>query len=135
MPIDWNVYNGYTQAARKGFPIENKSDPVVPAPQIPDVLYHGTLLKNIDSIKEHGLMGMSVRRPFVTLKKDIQEADLTAKRHVCDQDDVEQNVVIIKVAIDKFLKDGYHIEEKDYGFGTVWETVSVPTEYLEMLTL
>jgi RNA:NAD 2'-phosphotransferase (TPT1/KptA family) len=105
-------------------PVKNK---------IPDVLYHGTLLENIDSIKRHGLIGMSARRPFVTLKKDIQEAEFTAMRHAnLDAENSEQQVIVLGISVKDMIADGCDIKEKDYGFGIVWEVDFVPIKYISI---
>lgn len=50
--------------------------------ECPDILYHGTPNKNIDSIFKCGLVKMS--RTHVHLSKDYQTAEIVAKRYKTD---------------------------------------------------
>ena len=88
--------------------------PVTP----PEVLFHGTAVEFLNSIKQQGLN--RGRRRFVHLSDNSEIAAMTGERH--------GTPVILVVASGEMSKDGfvfYHPHEK------VWLTESVPVRYIE----
>lgn len=94
----------------------------------PTVLYHGTLEKNRDSIMEEGLQPR--RLPHVTLKEDVMDAVNTAKRHLGDDED-EDDILILKIDAEAMVSDGIDVRSNDYGHGRVWEVDEVLPRYLK----
>ena len=104
--------------ARQGhsFNVKLGYDPKEP----PEVLYHGTATRFVDSIMKDGLKPMG--RHHVHLSGDTDTASQVGKRH--------GKLAILKVAAGKMSNDGakfYLTENK------VWLTDHVPVEYLEVL--
>ncbi len=90
--------------------------PVVP----PDVLYHGTAEKFVESIDREGLVRKS--RQYVHMSKDIDTAMKVGIRHG------KPIIYIIKSGQMHF--DGYKFFESNNG---VWLTDKVPIKYLEKM--
>ncbi|MEY8320998.1 RNA 2'-phosphotransferase [Lachnospiraceae bacterium 46-61] len=84
----------------------------------PEILYHGTAKRFLESIQKSGLQKMS--RQYVHLSKDIKTAIKVGKRH--------GNVVVLKVYAKKMFENGYnfYLSKND-----VWLCDKVPYEYLE----
>lgn len=84
----------------------------------PDILWHGTADKYIESIDKNGLIPKT--RLYVHLSKDIETATSVGKRH--------GNLVLYKVDCKKMVEDGY----KFYiSVNNVWLTKEVPAQYLK----
>lgn len=86
----------------------------------PSVLYHGTAERFLDSILVYGLKPMG--RMYVHLSNDVETAVLVGKRH--------GKPVVLKVDAQKMAEDGIKFYLSENG---VWNTVMVPTEYLEKI--
>lgn len=86
----------------------------------PDVLYHGTAIKNLKSIQQTGLTAQT--RHHVHLSMDIDTAIKVGKRHGA--------VVVLKVDSRQMHEDGHKFYVSDNG---VWLTDAVPSVYLEQL--
>ena len=84
----------------------------------PEILYHGTAIRFLESIQKSGLQKMS--RQYVHLSKDIKTAIKVGKRH--------GNVVVLKVYAKKMFENGYDFYLSKNG---VWLCDKVPCEYLE----
>lgn len=102
--------------------IEMEFDKVTP----PKFLYHGTSKRNIPSILKNGLDKMN--RDYVHLSKDIETAEIVAKRRKGD-------IVIFKVFAGKMKFDkfpnGYEFYLSENG---VYLVDNVPHQYLEIIT-
>lgn len=85
----------------------------------PDVLYHGTADKNIDSILECGIR--KEKRNYVHLTTDTAIALAVGKRY--------GNAVIFKVNALQMSHDGFVF----YKSGKVWLTDYVPKGYLSLI--
>jgi putative RNA 2'-phosphotransferase len=94
--------------------VDLQLEPVVP----PDVLYHGTGHKSVESIMQAGLCKMS--RHHVHLSKDIATAETVGARHG------KPKVFIVDAAA--MFQAGYSFYCSDNG---VWLVDSVPPEYLQ----
>lgn len=87
----------------------------------PNILYHGTARRFIESIKENGLLPKS--RQYVHLSEDIKTAEIVGKRH-----DDKPYILIIdaKQAWNEGIKF-YHGNEK------VWLSDAIPSRYIEKI--
>lgn len=92
-------------------------DVAYPTAVPPVVLYHGTAIKNLDSIKHHGLM--PARRHYVHLSEDIDTAIAVGKRH--------GDPVVISVDCKKMLAAGHKFYLAPNG---VWLVEAVDREFL-----
>ena len=88
--------------------------------QPPEILYHGTAIKNIKSILQHGLEKRE--RHHVHLSSDIATATNVGSRH--------GKPVIFKVASARMYTDGYTFIVSE---NKVWLTDNVPPKYLTLL--
>lgn len=86
--------------------------------QPPEILYHGTGEKYVDSIDKMGLIPKS--RLYVHLSKDINTAEQVGKRHGKE--------VVYQVAAGQMHKDGYKFF---LSVNSVWLTKKVPIKYLK----
>lgn len=86
----------------------------------PDILYHGTAEKFLESIRRCGLTKRS--RNFVHLSSEKSAAEKVGKRH--------GKPVILMICAGQMAKDGYKFYQTASG---VWLTDSVPAEYIEGL--
>lgn len=87
--------------------------------QVPPVtLYHGTALKNLDSIKKHGLV--SANRHYVHLSADTDTAVSVGKRH--------GDPVVIAIDCKKMLEAGHKFYLAPNG---VWLVEQVDKEFLK----
>lgn len=84
--------------------------------QPPEVLYHGTAERFLDSIKEEGLKPMS--RLYVHLSRDAETAVKVGNRH--------GRPVVLLVRAGEMWRDGYEFYLSENG---VWLTKRVPVEY------
>ncbi|WP_341527761.1 RNA 2'-phosphotransferase [Nostoc sp. UHCC 0302] len=96
--------------------VDLQLEPVVP----PDVLYHGTGHKSVESIMQAGLCKMS--RHHVHLSKDIATAETVGARHG------KPKVFIVDAAA--MSQAGYSFYCSDNG---VWLVDSVPPQYLQKI--
>lgn len=87
--------------------------------QPPEILFHGTAQKNIDSIFEKGIL--HEKRLYVHLSKDTQTALKVGARH--------GKPVIFNVRAGDMYKDGHVFYLSENG---VWLTEFVPKEYIEL---
>lgn len=87
----------------------------------PDLLYHGTARRFLESIQENGLLPKS--RQYVHLSQDMETAETVGKRH-----DAKPCILIIdaKRAWNEGIKF-YHGNEK------VWLADTIPAAYIETL--
>lgn len=83
----------------------------------PDILYHGTATRFIDSIKQQGLIPKS--RQYVHLSDEIKMANSVGQRH--------GKPVILKVQAQKMFEEGFKFYKAVNG---VWLTANVPVEYI-----
>ena len=83
----------------------------------PEILYHGTAHKNVDSIFNSGLEKRN--RHHVHLSRDIDTAVNVGQRH--------GKPVVLQVLAGEMHKDGFQFFESE---NSVWLTDSVPTKYL-----
>jgi putative RNA 2'-phosphotransferase len=83
----------------------------------PDVLYHGTSDRFIESIKEKGILKMS--RQYVHLSKDIDTAVKVGKRH--------GKPVVLVIDTAKMSADGFIFRLSDNG---VWQSEDIPWKYV-----
>lgn len=88
--------------------------------QPPQVLYHGTASRFLDSIMQEGLKPMS--RLYVHLSKDIETAKAVATRHGAP--------VILKINTSQMQEDGMKFYLSKNG---VWLTKYVSIKYIELL--
>jgi len=86
----------------------------------PDILYHGTGQKAVESILHNGLCKMS--RHHVHLSLDIETAKQVGKRH--------GKPVVFKVDAYTMSEAGYVFYRSDNG---IWLVESVPPNYLEII--
>ena len=84
----------------------------------PELLWHGTGEKYVDSIDKQGLISKS--RLYVHLSKDEETAISVGKRHGVP--------VLYQVKARQMYNDGYKFY---FSVNGVWLTVEVPTKYLE----
>jgi putative RNA 2'-phosphotransferase len=92
-------------------------EPVKP----PRHLFHGTAVRNLDSIAKHGLKKNS--RQFVHLSKDKETAQKVGERY--------GEPVVLKIASQRMYADGHEFFLSENG---VWLTERVPAGYLENLS-
>lgn len=89
----------------------------------PDILYHGTVRRFLESIMTEGLKPMS--RQYVHLSADVETAFQVGKRR-------DSNPAILKIDAKSAAENGiifYHANEK------VWLCDSVPAEYISVQEL
>lgn len=88
----------------------------------PEILFHGTSQKSVDSIFEKGLEKRN--RHHVHLSADIETAFKVGQRH--------GKPIVIEVLSRQMYKDGFNFFVSENG---VWLTEKVPVKYLRKLTL
>lgn len=86
----------------------------------PEILYHGTGEKYMDSIDQDGLLPKS--RLYVHLSKDVENAKKVGSRH--------GRPVIYEVKAGQMYREGYKFQLSANG---VWQTKIVPRMFLEKL--
>ncbi len=95
-------------------------DVELPIANPPEVLFHGTGEKYVESIDEKGLVPKS--RLYVHLSSDIETAVKVGSRH--------GRPVVYKILSGKMLQDGHVFYKSVNG---VWLTKRVPVEYLQKM--
>ena len=85
----------------------------------PEILYHGTIEKNLKSIVAQGLLKMN--RLHVHLSADIETAKKVTSRR-------SGNAVIFEISARQMYNDGYKFFQSANG---VWLTDKVPPKYLQ----
>jgi putative RNA 2'-phosphotransferase len=90
----------------------------LPPTKPPAVLYHGTAVTNLDSIRERGLQ--SGKRQHVHLSLDRDTAASVGMRH--------GKPIVLTVAAGQMFDDGIVFGQAENG---VWLTDSVPAHYLD----
>ncbi len=90
------------------------------AQQPPEVLYHGTTTRFLDSILAVGLKPQ--QRQYVHLSDDKSTASKVGQRH--------GKSVILEIAATTMWQEGYTFYLSD---NQVWLTANVPTDYLKIL--
>ena len=98
-------------------PVDLQLKPVVP----PDVLYHGTALRLVESIRQEGLRKMS--RHHVHLSPDVETAVKVGKRH--------GTPVVFKVDALRMHQAGHLFYCSANG---VWLVDRVPPQFLEQMS-
>lgn len=83
----------------------------------PDILYHGTAVRNLKAIHDNGLTKGS--RQYVHLSPDIETAIRVGRRH--------GKPVVLKVQSGQMHLDGHKFYLSESG---IWLTEHVPPEYL-----
>lgn len=86
----------------------------------PDILYHGTGEKYVESIEKQGLIRKN--RLYVHLSNDIETAEKVGKRH--------GKPVIYEVDCKRMIEDGIEFFKSE---NNVWLVESVPVNYLKKL--
>ena len=86
----------------------------------PEILYHGTAERFVDSIMADGLKPKS--RLYVHLSKDLETAVTVGKRH--------GQPFVFKVKSGEMHRNGFEFFLSENG---VWLTKAVPVEFLEVL--
>ena len=86
----------------------------------PEVLYHGTALRFLESIQKQGLLPMS--RLYVHLSGDVETAQAVGKRH--------GRPVVLKVHSGDMHRDGHKFFRSQNG---VWLAKKVDVGYFEQL--
>lgn len=84
----------------------------------PYTLYHGTVAKFIDGIKDKGLLKMS--RQYIHLSANKDTAESVGQRR--------GKPVILKINAHKMFQDGYKFYRSQNG---VWLTDHVPSKYIQ----
>lgn len=107
--------------ANHGHSVDVSLEYVPKAP--PEILYHGTVEENMDSIKEKGLLHQ--KRLFVHLSVNVEVAKDVARRR-------KGNPVIYKVMAGNMHRDGYPFFLSASG---IWLTDHVPVKYLNPMVL
>lgn len=113
------IENGKIRALYGHTAIHNGYKPEEP----PEILYHGTAHKFLDSIKAEGLLPMG--REYVHLSADIPTAQKVGQRR-------DGHPVILQVDAAKAFADGlkfYYVNDK------VWLADKVPPEYLHITNI
>lgn len=90
------------------------------AQQPPQLLFHGTSTKYLDSIMKQGIISKS--RQYVHLSKDVDTAHTVGLRHGA-------GTVILVVSAEQMWKDGYKFFLSD---NSVWLVDEVPTRYFTL---
>ncbi len=101
-----------------GHSVPNKIEKTKALP--PDILYHGTAHRFVDSILKDGLLPMN--RQYVHLSVDVDTATLVGKRR-------DDKPVILKIDAKKASEDGivFYI-----GNDKVWLTDKLPAKYITL---
>lgn len=84
----------------------------------PDILYHGTARRFLNSIEEKGLL--SQERQYVHLSQDMETAYNVGKRH-------DKKPVILKIDAKQAWENGVKFY---YGNKKVWLANKIPREYI-----
>ena len=97
-------------------PVDVELEEVIP----PEILWHGTAEKYVESINEQGLIPKS--RLYVHLSRDLETAVNVGKRH--------GKPVVYQVKAGQMRRDGYKFYLSKNG---VWLVKQVPAKYLRMV--
>ncbi len=102
--------------ARQGhsIPVDVELKEVVP----PDILYHGTSTRFLESIFKDGIV--KGNRLYVHLSSDEETATKIGSRH--------GKPYVLKINLKKMYEDGYKFYKSNNG---VWLTDNVPSKYIE----
>lgn len=84
----------------------------------PNILYHGTSDRFLDSINKEGLKSMS--RLYVHLSDDIETAIKVGKRH--------GNPIVLKIKSNEMYENGYKFFLSENG---IWLTEYIPNLFIE----
>ncbi len=84
----------------------------------PKILYHGTGIKNIESISKDGLKSM--QRQYVHLSETIKMAREVGSRH--------GKAIIIEIETKKLIDEGWNFYKTEQD---VWLTSEIPAKYLD----
>lgn len=95
--------------------VDLELSPVIP----PDILYHGTASRFLDSIHLQGLLPSG--RHHVHLSATVETAIAVGNRH--------GKPVVLIVAANKMMQEGYNFYQSKNG---VWLTDKVPPEYISL---
>lgn len=85
----------------------------------PDILYHGTAIKFLDSIMQQGLL--SKNRLYVHLSKDVDTAIQVGQRH--------GKPVVLSIDCKSMIDQGYVFYLSENG---VWLTKNVPVQFINI---
>lgn len=96
-------------------PVDVELEEAIP----PEILYHGTATRFLDSIMKEGLKPMS--RLYVHLSRDVETAKKVGRRH--------GNPVVLKIRSGEMNKDGIRFYLSNNG---VWLVKNVPRKYIEI---
>ena len=121
LPVTVRVLNSYDKTlirANQGhsIPVDVELEQRTP----PDILWHGTGEKYVESINQIGLIPKS--RLYVHLSKDYETAKKVGSRH--------GKPVVYQVDAGKMAVDGYRFY---LSVNEVWLTKEVPVQYLSVL--
>lgn len=86
----------------------------------PELLYHGTAERFLESIMKEGLVPKS--RLYVHLSKDVETAEKVGKRH--------GKPAVLKIETGKMAEDGFKFYLSENG---VWLTKVVPPKYFSLI--
>jgi len=86
----------------------------------PELLYHGTAERFLESIMKEGLVPKS--RLYVHLSKDVETAEKVGKRH--------GKPAVLKIETGKMAEDGFKFYLSENG---VWLTKAVPPKYFGLI--
>lgn len=86
----------------------------------PELLYHGTAERFLESIMKEGLVPKS--RLYVHLSKDVETAEKVGKRH--------GKPAVLKIETGKMAEDGFKFYLSENG---VWLTKAVPPKYFSLI--
>ena len=92
---------------------------VMEQPEPPEVLYHGTATRFLDSILNEGLKPMT--RQWVHLSADLNTAKIVGKRH--------GTPVVLVMDAKSFAAQGNELYRSENG---VWQAKAVPPEFLSV---
>jgi putative RNA 2'-phosphotransferase len=84
----------------------------------PDVLYHGTAERFLESIKLQGILRMS--RQYVHLSETVETAKAVGSRH--------GKPIILMIDTKTMVQDGYHFWISENG---VWQSEDIPWKYVK----
>lgn len=93
----------------------------LPSSTPPEILYHGTATRFLDSIFYSGIVAKG--RDMVHLSTNIETAKNVGSRH--------GNPIVLSIRSGDMLKDGFKFYVSNNG---VWLTESVPSKYIEELS-
>lgn len=88
----------------------------------PDILYHGTARRFMQSIRENGLLPQS--RQYVHLSKDIETAESVGRRH-------DSKPYILVIDAQRAWEEGIKFY---FGNEKVWLADRIPNNYISVLT-